>query len=345
MLLARGTKVRMKRTGDLGVVTRVLGNGSVEVYLPLDDLTLVSSMEDVERADPLPAAKKKPAKATPEKFDAQKRPVDLTKLKSFLPRFSPYDVSVQLIFEPREDEQSGEWVYQTWLINATSSEILYEVKMSLRGEQEYLRRGRAAAVSGTELGLLYFDELSDQPTYDCEIREVLLRGSGPAHRRSIKLRPKQFMQRGKKVALIEKPIHLYPVVETLGDIPAPTEDIFTYAEQNTVYRSERVRYVQRNDVQAFAEFPREIDLHIEQLGVDPTKLEPYEILQRQLRAAERYLNRAVNLGVPQVFLIHGIGKGRLKADIHKLLDANHHVQRYVNEHHPKYGWGATEVFL
>lgn len=338
MLLARGTKVRMKRSGDLGVVTRVLGGGTVEVYLPLDDMTLTTFTEDLERADP-PPKPKHPAK--PPTFDAQQQQVDLTKLKSFLPRFSPYDVSVQLVFEPREE--SGEWVYQTWLINATSSDILYDVSMALRGEQTFHRRGRAEAVSGTELGLLYFDELSDTPTYACEIREVLARGSGPAHRRTVKLRPKQFMQRGKKVPLIEKPIHLYPIVETLGEIPPPTEDIFAYAQQNTVYRPERVRYVQRNDVQAFAEFPRELDLHVESLGIDVAKLEPYEILQRQLRAAERYLGRAVNLEIPRVFLIHGIGKGRLRADVHKLLDGNAHVERYVNEHHPKYGWGATEV--
>ena len=334
----------MKRTGDLGVVTRLLPDGGVEVYLPLDDLTLVAHTDDLEREHALTTARKPKPKAPPV-FDHEQQRVDLASIKSFLPRFSPYDISVQLIFEPRQAEDTGELVYQTWLINATSSEILYEISLSLRGHQEFVRRGRAAAVGGTELGLLYFDELSDQPVYACEIREVLGRGSGPAHQRQIKLRPKQFMQRGKKVPLIDKPIHLYPIVETLGEIPPPTEDIFKYAERNTVYRSRAVNYVRPNEVQAYAEFPTECDLHIEKLRPGADTLPPQEILHLQLRAAERYLDRAIQLGVPRVFIIHGIGKGRLKQDVHRLLNANSQVVRFVNEHHPRYGWGATEVFL
>ena len=339
MLLSRGTKVRLLRTGDHGEVSRLLPDGSVEVYLPDDDMSIVVAPDDLEKLD-----SGKPATTSPPVFDAA-QPVDLSEIKSFLPRFSPYDVSVQLVYEPIEQEDNGNLIYQTWLLNATSSSILYEVEMLIHGRREYIRRGTMEPVSGVELGRFYFDELSDQPNYEIEVREIERRGTGPAHRQSIKLRPRQFMQRGKKVPLIEKPIHLYTVVETLGEIPPPTEDIHDYAQRNVRTVRSRPNYVPVNDLQSFAEFPIELDLHIQTLRKNAKPLPAAEILPFQLNACRRYLDRAVQLGVPRVFLIHGIGTGRLKERVHEQLREFDTVERYVNEHHPKYGWGATEVIF
>ena len=339
MLLSKGSKVRLIRTGDLGRVTRVLPDGSVEVYLEEDDLSIVVAMDDLEK--PGQASDRTPP---PPVFDAA-QPIDLSEIKSFLPRFSPYQVSVQLVYEPIEQESNGNLIYQTWLLNATSSSILYEVEMLIHGRREYIRRGTMQAVSGVELGRFYFDELSDQPEYAIEVREVEARGTGPAHRQRIKLRPRQFMQRGKKVPLIEKPIHFYTVVETLGEIPPPTENIYDYAERTVRTVRPQHRYVPVNDLQSYAEFPVDLDLHIQRLRENAKPLPAADILPFQLNACRRYLDRAAQLGVPRVFLIHGIGTGRLKERVHDILRDYPGVDRFVNEHHPKYGWGATEVIF
>jgi len=70
-----------------------------------------------------------------------------------------------------------------------------------------------------------------------------------------------------------------------------------------------------------------------------------EILKHQLWVFERYIDQALRLGIDNVFIIHGLGKGKLKTEIAKRLATHPFVQTYKNEFHPKYGWGATEVIF
>ncbi|MEL6142742.1 MAG: Smr/MutS family protein [Bacteroidota bacterium] len=58
-----------------------------------------------------------------------------------------------------------------------------------------------------------------------------------------------------------------------------------------------------------------------------------------------YLMRARQLGVERVYIIHGLGEGKLKKAIHKELRQVEYVKSFNNNYHPKYGNGATEVFL
>jgi dsDNA-specific endonuclease/ATPase MutS2 len=46
-----------------------------------------------------------------------------------------------------------------------------------------------------------------------------------------------------------------------------------------------------------------------------------------------------------VYIIHGVGKGRLKEMIHARLKRHSDVEHFKNEYHERYGWGATEVIL
>ena len=70
-----------------------------------------------------------------------------------------------------------------------------------------------------------------------------------------------------------------------------------------------------------------------------------EIVRIQLAAFENYLNKAINLGVDRFFVIHGLGKGRLRNEIATRLLKHPQVQTFKNEYHAKYGYGATEVVL
>jgi len=60
---------------------------------------------------------------------------------------------------------------------------------------------------------------------------------------------------------------------------------------------------------------------------------------------DRFIDKAIRLGVPRVYVIHGIGKGKLKNMIASRLIQIPEVQTFKNEYHPRYGWGATEVIF
>ncbi|NJN34866.1 MAG: Smr/MutS family protein [Saprospiraceae bacterium] len=86
-------------------------------------------------------------------------------------------------------------------------------------------------------------------------------------------------------------------------------------------------------------------MHIELLHENPSSLTNAEILTIQMRYFEHFLAKAIRLGVTRIFVIHGVGKGKLRDTIHARLRRHPDVERFKNEYHERYGWGATEILL
>jgi hypothetical protein len=113
--------------------------------------------------------------------------------------------------------------------------------------------------------------------------------------------------------------------------PAPTASI-----------SSPVRWL---DLEEKAHFVPEIDLHIEKLTENHARLTNTEIVQIQLRQADVFIDNAWRIGMEQVFLIHGLGAGKLRDMLHARLRKNDNIAWFKNEWHRKYGYGATEVLF
>ena len=91
------------------------------------------------------------------------------------------------------------------------------------------------------------------------------------------------------------------------------------------------------------QFPYEIDLHADKLIDNPDNHTDEEILSIQLSRAKTYVQRAIDMRVKRVYLIHGVGSGRLKSEIHDYLRSVKQVTQFLNEPSKTYGIGATEV--
>lgn len=48
---------------------------------------------------------------------------------------------------------------------------------------------------------------------------------------------------------------------------------------------------------------------------------------------------------PNLIVIHGVGSGKLKDEIHEILKTKKEVKTFVNQYHPNFGYGATEVYF
>jgi dsDNA-specific endonuclease/ATPase MutS2 len=44
-------------------------------------------------------------------------------------------------------------------------------------------------------------------------------------------------------------------------------------------------------------------------------------------------------------VIHGIGEGKLRDEIHDILRLKKEVKSFVNQYDPRFGYGATEIFF
>lgn len=88
----------------------------------------------------------------------------------------------------------------------------------------------------------------------------------------------------------------------------------------------------------------EIDLHIESLVDNPQDIDAVQMLLIQTSNFNRYLEEAIKLKLKKIIFIHGVGVGRLKNEIKKILDQYSNIH-YFDASMSKYGVGATEVWI
>ena len=85
----------------------------------------------------------------------------------------------------------------------------------------------------------------------------------------------------------------------------------------------------------------EIDIHAEELGIN--QMDSSEILKIQLDTFEKHFDKAVQYGNHDFTVIHGIGNGTLRHQVHKILSGHPHVAYFKDAHKDKFGYGATYI--
>lgn len=88
----------------------------------------------------------------------------------------------------------------------------------------------------------------------------------------------------------------------------------------------------------------ELDLHIENLDVAFLGKSNAEIIQIQLNAAKSFIDKSMLAGKREIILVHGVGSGRLKEELQKLLKSYYGI-KYEQADSRNYGDGATMVHL
>lgn len=89
-----------------------------------------------------------------------------------------------------------------------------------------------------------------------------------------------------------------------------------------------------------------IDLHLTQSEVGSgNKIPPEDALFHQLEKFEAALDAAIAAGKMEFRVVHGLGKGKLKSEIEKLLRKNKNVRSFSNEYHSQFGYGSTLIIL
>jgi hypothetical protein len=87
------------------------------------------------------------------------------------------------------------------------------------------------------------------------------------------------------------------------------------------------------------------DLHIEKLVSNPFELGPSLMLSVQLEHAQKRLSDAILENCSRIIFIHGIGEGKLKSELIRILKEADHVHSFHPADPVKYGNGAIEVIL
>ena len=86
-----------------------------------------------------------------------------------------------------------------------------------------------------------------------------------------------------------------------------------------------------------------IDLHLESKHLNKKSIPPQDALFYQLEEFEKAMDKAIAAGKLELRVVHGLGKGKLKEEIFKMLEKHPQVKSYKNEYHSRYGYGSTLI--
>lgn len=247
---------------------------------------------------------------------------------SFLPEYEPGSVEpvVEKLKIHLANETAGtfELHYQLWLLGGLELEV----------------RNRLYPFQHIYVQDLPFDQMNDRPRFDLEFSLV---PPDPAkadtHQVRYKPKPRQIMQQlhqlaqGSGATFSYRLFHQYPARQHGQEdwnLPAGTG---------------KPPYVSPQENAAAAEVRYEVDLHIEKLVADISGLTPTDMLAIQLGELHRQLDQAVARRQFSMVVIHGVGKGTLRDEVHEMLRHMPEVKSFVNQYDFRYGYGATEIFF
>ncbi|MBK8720774.1 MAG: Smr/MutS family protein [Saprospiraceae bacterium] len=352
-----GTKVRLKFTGETGKIVRLMEQNMYEIWIDDTDIRIPVFVEDFERNDGMDVVFKKLSTKNGSELPQLDPSIEIV-----IPDFDTYKpLGFQIAFEPNYKKDETIEDYTIYVINDTYHELVYDLAIFIGEDMILEESGKLLEVSVNKAGNLLFDDLNENPVIEVSISRVTTEGLVDTQQKELTLKANQFFKKQKVVPLLMRLMHHYLIFDKVEGLEVKktesAESLKDYTKQhlkptpsNNINISRpaappKGRIPNKNEVFDYANFPIEIDLHIEKLYKDYAKLSNSDIIKIQLMAFEQYFLKAKNMGISKFYIIHGVGKGKLREAIWRELDSTSDVYSYKNEYHSKYGYGATEVII
>jgi len=227
------------------------------------------------------------------------------------------------------------------LINRTETAYNFIYKLHFFGKPDFELKNTVHPFENFYLHDVEFADLNDSPSFEFDFSLVQPDKKKAEHfESSVKLKPKQLFAKieelkKKNVATFSQrlfevyPDKIYEDKVELGRLAAKGYKIYEASQARQ--HLEPARSV--------------IDLHIEKLTDSWKHLRNHEIITLQLKTFEKYYDLALAHHQHSLTVIHGVGEGRLRDEIHDILRLKREVKSFVNQFHPNFGYGATEIFF
>jgi len=228
-----------------------------------------------------------------------------------------------------------------YLVNKTERQFTFDYKQYFLNENNFEIKNTIGGFQDFYLHDIDFEKVNDSPSFSIDFALNKPEKNKADHfETSLKLKPKQIFQKIEELKEKNLPTITYKLFDTYPD--KVHEDKFELtglaAKGFKVYEASQSR-------QHLEPAKSVVDLHIETLTDDWIKLSNGEILDIQLREFEKWYDLSVAHHQSSLIIIHGIGTGKLKDEIHELLKVKRDVKSFINKYHPRYGYGATEIFF
>lgn len=229
--------------------------------------------------------------------------------------------------------------FKIHLLNQTEIGYTFTYNLMIGGESKFQLKNNIEPLADFYLHDVDFEELSDSPRFDFEftLKEPDKR-KAPFYEVSLKLKGKQIFKKIEEIQLKNEATFGYLLFDNYPN-KIEEEKVDLGRLGNAGYRVYDVSKVRENLQPARTV----VDLHIEKLTDSWKHLSNFEILTLQLKTFEKFYDLAVAHRQPLLTIIHGVGTGKLKDEIHDILRLKKEVKSFINQYQAQYGYGATEI--
>jgi len=228
--------------------------------------------------------------------------------------------------------------FKIFLLNESNEPLNFNYQIKFKGQPDFHLNNTVLPFTNFYLHDIPFEEMNDSPKFEFDFSLFYPNKNKADHyETSFKLKARQLFQKIEEMRLKNEPTFSVLLFE---NYPNTFEEVIP-DYQNT--------YGQLYDLSAIRQKLEParsvVDLHIEKLMDNWKGLSNFDILTIQLKNFEKYYNLAVAHHQPNLIIVHGIGTGKLRNEIHEILKTKKEVRTFANQYHHDFGFGATEIFF
>ncbi|MEO7306313.1 MAG: Smr/MutS family protein, partial [Ferruginibacter sp.] len=231
--------------------------------------------------------------------------------------------------------------FKLYLVNQNETAYTFTYNLMIGGVSDFQLKNTIEPLTDFYLHNVKFEDLSDSPRFDFEFAlKEPDKMKAPYYETSLKIKAKQLFKKIEEIQLKNEPGFSYLLLDNYPDrVEEDKVDLGRLGNAGfRIYDAGRIK-------QNLEPARSVVDLHIEKLTDSWKHLTNFEILSMQLKAFEKYYELAVAHYQPSLTIIHGVGVGKLRDEIHEILKAKKEVKSFVNQYSNLYGYGATEIFF
>ena len=232
--------------------------------------------------------------------------------------------------------------FRLYLVNQTSYHFNFNYWLRLAGVLDFELKNDIHPYSDFYLHDVPFEKLNDAPKFDFDFSLAKPDKKKADHfEAALKPKAKQVFMKIGEIRMKQEASFSYNLFEQYPHrVEEEKTDLTKLANAGfKIYEGGRLHKQHLEPARSV------LDLHIEKLTDNWKHIRKNEVLELQLKTFEKYYELALLHHLKQMIVIHGVGTGKLREEIHEILRLKKDVKSFVNQFHPLYGFGATEIYF
>ncbi len=331
MKFSIGDKIILKHSGEEGHVIAYINPQMLEVEV--NGVNFPTHIDDIDHPyltwfTNKNKEKKKPG--TPEQLPVEKEKFRAPRLArgaylSFIP-----------VYKTEEMEDVVDYL-KIYLLNELPVPIRFSYEVRFMQHSEFKHEGNLHAFGNIYLHNIPYNDMNDQPRFHWNLQDASNTGN-ETEEGVLRIRPQKLFDHISDLQRNNGPSFSYLLTDDFKPKKKPEKKEKFELPVKPAYISSG----SSKNIEAAIDV---LDLHIEKLIDDHTGLNNAEMLKLQLDTFQRYLHLAIVHRRERMIVIHGLGKGKLRDEVHHILKHTGEVRLFTNEWQGSYGFGATEIYF